>query len=106
MITRIELSRGDSFSKVIDVQEYIDNKSTPSTPIANIIIGKNSEGILPDIIDVNNKFLASLDNIKVYVKDSELSDEYIGVTLAGYVNIRSINKSYNYNSISISLSKV
>jgi len=106
MITRIELSSGDSFEKIIDVQEYIDNKSTPFTPIANIIIGKDSEGILPDIIDVNNKFSASLNDIKVYVKDSELYDEYIGVTLTGYINIRSISKSYNYNSISVSLSKV
>jgi len=106
MITHIELSSGVSFEKIIDVQEYIDNKSTPSTPISNIIIGRDSEGILPDIVDVNNKFLASLDNIKVYMKDSELSDEYIGVILTGYVSIRSISKSYNYNSISVSLSKV
>jgi len=104
MITRIELSNGESFEKIIEVQEYID--TTLTTTIANIIIGKNSEGILPNITDIYDEFSASLEDIKIYAKDSELLEEYLSATLTGYINIRSVSKSYNYNSISVALTKV
>jgi len=107
MIARIELSNGDSFSKIIDVQEYIDNSVTNITTVANIIIGKNSDGTLPDIIEINSKFSiqTSLDTIKIYLKDNEEMVEYLGFTLNGYSKVRSISKSYNYNSVSVSLGK-
>jgi len=106
MIARIELSNGDSFNKIIDVQEYIDNTMSNVATVANIIIGKNSDGTLQDIVEINSKFSTSLDIIKIYLKDGELLEEYLGSTLTGYNKIRSISKSYNYNSISISLGKV
>jgi len=107
MIARIELSNGDSFSKIIDVQEYIDNSVTNIATIANIIIGKNFDGTLPDIIEINSKFSipTSLDTIKIYLKDNEEMLEYLGFTLNGYSKVRSISKSYNYNSVSVSLGK-
>jgi len=107
MIARIELSNGDSFDKIIDVQEYIDNSVTNITTVANIIIGRNYDGTLPDIIEINNKFSVgtSLDVIKIYLKDNEEMEEYLGFTLSGYSKVRSISKSYNYNSVSVSLGK-
>jgi len=103
MITRIELSNGESFSKVVDIQEYINNISTNVT--ANIVLGKYYEEVLPDIEDIHAKFSNSLTSIKIYSKDSEIEDEYLSKTLDGYVSVRSVNKSYNYNSISIMLAK-
>jgi len=103
MITRIQLSNGESFSKVVDVQEYINNISTNVT--ANIVLGKYYEDTFPDIEDIHAKFSNSLDSIKIYSKDSEIEDEYLSKTLVGYVSVRSVNKSYNYNSISIMLAK-
>ena len=47
MIVRIELSNGESFSKVVDVQEYINNVSTNVT--ANIVLGKYYEEVFPNI---------------------------------------------------------
>jgi len=103
MIVRIELSNGESFSKVVDVQEYINNVSTNVT--ANIVLGKYYEEVFPNIEDIYTKFSNSLDSIKIYSKDSESQDEYLSKTLSGYVSVRSVNKSYNYNSISIMLAK-
>lgn len=77
MVSRVELSSGESFNKINDIREYVDNISNPINVLLNIMIGKDSEGILPDVIEIHDKFLSSLNLIKIYMKDNELSEEYI-----------------------------
>ena len=58
-----------------------------------------------DINAINVSFSTFSNEIKVYMKDTETSAEYLGATLTGYVNVRSVSKSYSSNLVTVSLSK-
>ena len=106
MISRIELNNNESFDQVVELEEYIDNSTTANT-IVIITIGENPEDISPDVSDINVKFTDSLENnnINVYLKDSELSEEYLDTTFAGFTSIRSVVKSNDESEIVVVLVK-
>jgi len=101
MISKIVLSNGEEFNNISDVYEVINN-NIGTMSMANIILKSDIE---VDINAINTSFSSFANEIKIYMKNDDISEEYLGATLISYANVRSVSKSYNSNSITISLSK-